>query len=91
MKSYFLAPITSKEKAVKALTSLLPTEADGWLLKDPSGDVMAYFSMVECDSETGVRTVQVDVSGRHYNCDAEVIAVLKQVQQVIGGEITNDA
>ena len=52
---------------------------------------MAYFSLVESDSSTGERTIQVDVSGRHYNRDAEVISVLRALSQEIGGEITNDA
>jgi len=50
---------------------------------------MAYFSPVESDSATGERTIVVDMSGRHYNRDTDVISVLQQVRQRIGGEITN--
>lgn len=52
---------------------------------------MAYFSLVEADSTTAERTIQVDVSGRHYDRDADVVAVLETLRQKIGGEITNDA
>jgi hypothetical protein len=91
MKSYFLAPIASRSAAVTALNSLLPGQAETWLLKDTIGDVMAYFSLVESDSTTGARTIQVDVSGRHYNRDGNIMSVLQKLRQQIGGEITNDA
>jgi hypothetical protein len=90
MKSYFLAPIESGSAAA-ALDSILPAQGDTWLLKDAAGDVMAYFSLVERDSTTGERTIQVDVSGRHFNRDADIISVLQRLREKLGGEITNDA
>jgi hypothetical protein len=42
---------------------------------------MAYFSLVEVDSETGARTIQVDVSGRHHDRDADVISVLETLRR----------
>ncbi|MES1264510.1 MAG: hypothetical protein ABUU24_02525 [Variovorax sp.] len=91
MKSYFLAPVASRDAAVAALSLVLPVEGETWLLKDSAGDVMAYFSLVEVDSETGARTIQADVSGRHYERDADVVSVLEELRLKIGGEITNDA
>ena len=91
MKSYFLAPIASRTAAVTALTMVLPGQVEPWLLKDNAGDVMAYFSLVESDSTTGKRTIQVDVSGRHFNRDADIVSVLQTLRKEIGGEITNDS
>jgi hypothetical protein len=91
VKSYFLAPIASRSVAVAALSSALPVEGETWLLKSGDGDVMAYFSLVETDSTTGARTIQADISGRHYDRDADVVSVLETLRQKIGGEITNDA
>jgi hypothetical protein len=91
MKSFFLAPIVSRDAAIIALSTLLPGQAETWLLKDDAGDVIAYFSLVECDTTTGVRTIQADVSGRHYNRDADVISILQKFKAELGGEIANDA
>jgi hypothetical protein len=91
MKSYFLAPIQSRSIATAALAATLPGQNDPWLLKDSDGDVVAYFSLVEADDTTGLRTIQVDVSGRHYNSDAKVVAVLNKLREATGGEVTNDA
>ena len=74
-----------------ALRALLPGQMESWLLKDDAGDVIAYFSLVESDTTTGARTIQADVSGRHYNQDADVVSVLQKLKAEIGGEITNAA
>lgn len=91
MKSYFLAPINSRHEAIEALTVILPEQAGTWLLKDSAGDVIAYFSLVEHDETANVRTIQADISGRHFNEDSDVVSVLRQLQVRLGGEITNDA
>lgn len=90
MKSYFLAPIASSSAASAALSSVLQKEGDTWLLKDGAGDVVAYFSLVEADSTSGARTIQADISGRHYNRDADVVSVLEALREQTGGQITND-
>jgi len=90
MKSYFLSPISSRIAAAAALRAALPEAGNQWLLKDNGGDVIAYFSLIEKDDTTGLRTVQADISGRHYGSDAEVIAVLNKVRESTGGEVTND-
>lgn len=89
MKSYFLAPIASRTDAITALNATLPVENETWLLKDEAGDVIAYFSLVELDDTTGLRTIGADVSGRHYNRDADVISVLENLRSKLGGEIAN--
>jgi hypothetical protein len=69
------------------LATLLPGDSETWLLKDCSGDVMAYFNID--DKETpGSFTISADISGRHYNCDADVISVLERLRAGVGGEIT---
>ena len=91
MKSYFLAPIASSSAAIAALSVVLPGQVGTWLLKDDDGDVIAYFSLIEADSTTGARTIQADVSGRHYDRDADVVSVLEALREKIGGEITKCA
>jgi hypothetical protein len=91
VKSYFLAPIASRDAAIAALSAALPRESETWLLKDAAGDAIAYFSLDESDSTTGLRTISADVSGRHYHRDADVLSVLHKLKTDLGGEITNDA
>jgi len=91
MKSYFLAPVGSRSAAIAALCSILPGQNDTWLLKDGTGDAIAYLSLVEPDSATAERTIQADVSGRHYNEDSAVISILEKLRTELGGKITNDA
>jgi hypothetical protein len=69
------------------LSALLPRQGETWLLKDPSGDVMAYFNIDDND-QPGVLTLSADISGRHYNCDAEVLSVLERLRAQVGGQIT---
>jgi hypothetical protein len=91
VKSYFLAPIASREAAITALKAVLPEENKTWLLKDIAGDVMAYFYLAEPDGTTDERAIVADMSGRHYNRDADVVSVLQKLKAKLGGEITNDA
>jgi hypothetical protein len=73
------------------LTAVLPEENNTWLLKDAAGDVMAYFHVAEPDPPTADQMIIADISGRHYNCDADVVAVLQKLKAELGGEIANDA
>jgi hypothetical protein len=91
VKSYFLAPIASRDAAITALKAALPEENKTWLLKDRAGDVVAYLYLAEPDKTIGERTIVADISGRHYNQDADVISVLQKLKEQLGGEITNDA
>ena len=90
VKTYCLSPIQSPNVAVTKLNALLPGQSKPWLLKDSSGDVMAYFDLDDVDVP-GVLTILADISGRHYNCDAEVVSLLERLRADLGGEITNDA
>jgi hypothetical protein len=90
VKSYLLAPIVSRDEAVAALKAVLPEENKTWLLKDVAGDAMAYFYLAEPDGVIEERTIVADISGRHYNCDADVISVLKKLKEQLGGEITKE-
>ena len=76
---------------MKAPSALLPEQNTTWLLLDPTGDPIAYFSLVERDDTTGLRTIQADVSGRHYREDAAVLTVLHQLQAYLGEAITDAA
>jgi len=91
MKSYFLAPIASRENALIALDAVLSKGTNQtWFIMSSDADPMAYISLVESDDVTGLRTIQVDVSGRHYDRDADVLNVLEKLKTILGGEITND-
>ena len=91
MKSYFLAPIASRDAAITALKAALPEENKTWLLKDTAGDVMAYFYLAEPDGTTDERAIVADISGRHYNRDADIVLVLQKLKAQLGGEISNAA
>jgi hypothetical protein len=91
MKSYFLGPLVSREAAITALSGFLPGENDTWLFKDTAGDVIAYFYLTDPDCMTPDWTLVADLSGRHYNKDSEVIAILQRLKTELGGEVTNDA
>jgi hypothetical protein len=88
VKSYILSPISSENVAAETLALLLPGQRDPWLLKDSHGDAMAYFNVGASDTPRAVPAVSVDISGRHYNCDADVLAVLEKVKERVGGDIT---
>ena len=36
------------------------------------------------------RMIVADISGRHYNRDADVVSVLQKLKAQLGGEIAND-
>ena len=88
MKTYCLSPVKLRDAAVTKLNALLPGQAKPWLLKDSNGDVMAYFNLDDVDPPR-VLTITADISGRHYNCDAEVFSLLEKLQADLGGEITS--
>jgi hypothetical protein len=92
VKSYLLAPIASRDAAITALSLILPQKNKTWLLKDASGDVMAYFYVAEPDGVL-VRelTIAADISGRHYDRDADVVSVLQKLREELGGNIVKEA
>ncbi len=91
MKSYFLEGSCSNREAIEALRRRLPGQEDPWLLRDESGDVVAYFYVFE-DDQPDIRTpaIEVDISGRHYYSDSPVLEVLRSLQSQLGGDITEN-
>lgn len=95
MKSYFLVGYDPQTDARAALSTVLPGQTDPWLIMHTSGDPVAYLNIGTSDGtfedlEHGTCLISADISGRHYYADAEVIAVLDAVRQIIGGRIIND-
>jgi hypothetical protein len=90
MKSYILEQVTSRDASVAALRRVLPGQEHPWLLLDPTGDPVAYFNIVDDSPEPDlvVPAVQVDISGRHYNSDLQVLEVIRALQAEVGGYIT---
>lgn len=88
MKSYFLEELGDPVRVRNELSKLLPGQIDPWLLLAPDGDAMAYFNVVEEDA--GTTSVDVDISGRRYNCDEEVLDVLRELQTRLGGVVRDD-
>jgi hypothetical protein len=92
MKTYALDNISSCEQAIAEFRQLLPGQEAPWLLKSCEGDAIAYFHVIakRDGSEWSGSCVTADVSGRHFNKDAAVIAVLRRLQLVVGGDIADD-
>jgi hypothetical protein len=91
MKCYFLDGIVSAEEGRLALEHLLPGDVTR-LLKHNSGDTMAYFDIVASDDDPGLQApyIRASISGRHFNCDAEVLSALETLRSQIGGNIKED-
>jgi hypothetical protein len=90
MKSYHLEEISSPEQATEELSRLLPGQENPWLLKDATGDAIAYFNVDITESEIATFCVIADISGRHYNEDDAVVDVLRLLQRAVGGTIRDD-
>lgn len=98
MKSYFLYSIADMAAAEAGLDRLLPAQRKPWILAAESGDPIAYFDVHEANLEfEGPNDpagpgpmVQADISGRHYNENELVLAVLRQVREIAAGLVMND-
>jgi hypothetical protein len=97
MKSYFLIGFKSTERAQAALSdSFAGQSGETWVLFANADDPMAYFYLGT--NEHGefeefakdANLIQADMSGRHFNEDDKIIAVLAGLQERIGGHIFND-
>lgn len=73
------------------LDRLLPGEVTR-LLKPDSGDIMAYFDIIASDDDPGLKVpyIRASISGRHFNCDAEVLFALETLRSQLGGNIKDD-
>ena len=87
MKSYVLDQIASIHEARELLGTILPGQRNPWLLLDIGGDPIAYFDLIETDIDVHGPSVIANISGRHYNEDGKVVAVLHRLQAVVGGKI----
>ena len=75
--------------ARRRLDRLLPGQQDPWLLTSSEDDPVAYFNVIPGEG-SGQFGVSADISGRHYREDAAVIFIPRQLQLVVGGNLTND-
>ena len=91
MKSYFLEGVKSEEDARKALCQLYPGQEQPWIIRADNEDAIAYFSIVEKNTEMVVPAIQVDISGRHYDKDKVVLDALRTLSDLIGGNISDDS
>jgi hypothetical protein len=91
MKCYFLDGIVSAEEGRVVLDRLFPGEITR-LLKHDSGDTMAYFDIVASDDDPSLQApyIRASISGRHFNCDAEVLSALETLRSQHGGNIKDD-
>ncbi|QNQ08108.1 hypothetical protein [Sphingomonas alpina] len=97
MKSYFLIGFESAERAQAALSDFFAGQSgETWVLFANADDPMAYFYLGT--NEYGefeefakdANLIQADISGRHFNEDDKIVAVLAGLRDRIGGYIFND-
>jgi len=88
MKSYCLEDLGDPARVRGELSDLLPHQVDPWVLLASDDDALAYFNVIT--KEAGVSHVQADISGRHYNRDEVVLAVLRELQKRLGGVVRDD-
>ena len=86
----FRPSLDRKDRAEAALSSLLPGQANPWLVLTPEGDPIAYLNVQRMDGGSDHWEIQADMSGRHFHCDSEVLQVLSTLQSRIGGEVGHD-
>jgi hypothetical protein len=89
MKSYFLEHIENVSSIEQSLNELLPGQSEPWLIK-VGDDVAGYVNTETFDEREGGHTVTVDMSGRHYNRDQEILYFLSELQKRVGGKVIND-
>jgi hypothetical protein len=90
MKSLSLQRVISICGATAALRETLPGQESPWLLRDQDGDVIAYFNVSPGELDVHGPAIVADISGRHYDEDPKVLAVLKSIQEKVGGVIVPD-
>ena len=74
-----------------ALSTALPGQSNPWLLLFAPNEPIAYFYVMENEPAVMLPAISADISGRHYDSDKLVIAVLEKIQGDIGGDIISDA
>ena len=91
MKSYILQSIRDEQRIKAALSTALPGQSNPWLLLVAPNDPIAFFYIMENDTDAIHPAISADISGRHYDSDKLVLKVLELIQADIGGDITSDA
>ena len=87
LKSYFLEELADEQQARDRLDAALPGQSEPWVLPAVKGDAIAYFTMLKDDRGLAI---QADVSGRHFEKDADVLAILRSLRTELGGTIRDD-
>ena len=91
MKSYFLENINDVETLEVELSIILPGQKNPWLIWHQE-DVCAYVNIIlGQDPEIVVPAVTVDISGRHYGESELILKFLQNLQNKVGGTISDDA
>ena len=85
---YFLEKIIGEDETRKALSELLPGQANPWILWGGEGDALAYFHFNK--NGEGALSINASISGRHYGKDESALEILRKLQRRIGGTIEDD-
>jgi len=91
MKSLSLQRVSSIDEAVQALRDTLPGQESPWLLRAEDGDAIAYFNVSPGELDVSGPAIIADISGRRYDEDEAVLAVLRSIQAKVGGVIVTDS
>lgn len=91
VKSHFLEGILNVAVAEAALNEELPGQTQPWLLRAPDGDVMAYIRIETHLDGVANTHICAEVSGRHYDQDGIVVALLCRMQSRVGGALQSDS
>ncbi len=87
MKSYLLTGIRCSIDAEAALDRHLQGQRKPWVLMSASGDPVAFFDVwMDLDGDP-LTCIPADISGRHSGEGDSVLAVLREIQSVMGGAI----
>lgn len=88
MKSFFLDGMGEMLLVRNELSRLFPSQCEPWVLTASDEDPIAYFNLF--DENNGAWLVQVDIGGRHFDRSPSVLGILKELQEKVGGRITDD-
>jgi len=89
LKSYFLEELADEQQARDRLSTALPGQSEPWVLPDGADGAIAYFNITNLEDDGGL-AIMADVSGRHYERDEEVLAILRLLRAELGGVIRDD-
>jgi hypothetical protein len=90
MKSMALAAISKPDNVRAALDQVLPGQREPWVLLATDGDPIAYFHLKSEGTDWESPYIAADISGRHFNEDDAVAAVLTRIATHVGGRIERE-